>query len=50
MGFSVKEIYDFDESGFMMSIIFPGMVVTTSKDCSKAKMAQLNNRAWVIII
>ncbi len=33
------DIYNFDETGFMMGIIFAGMVVTTSDGCSKAKLA-----------
>ena len=33
------DIYNFDETGFMMGIIFAGMVVTTSDGRSKAKLA-----------
>ncbi len=33
------DIYNFDEIGFIMGIIFVGMVVTTSDGCSKAKLA-----------
>ena len=38
------DIYNFDETGFMMGIIFAGMVVTTSDGRSKAKLAQPSNR------
>ncbi len=33
------DIYNFDETGFMMGIIFASMVVTTLDGCSKAKLA-----------
>ncbi len=33
------DIYNFDETGFMIGIIFAGMVVTTSDGRSKAKLA-----------
>ena len=32
------DIYNFDETGFMMGIIFAGMVATTSDGCGKAKL------------
>jgi hypothetical protein len=38
------DIYNFDETGFMIGIIFAGIVVTTSDSCSKAKLAQPGNR------
>jgi hypothetical protein len=38
------DIYNFDETGFMMGIIFPGMVVTTLDGRGKAKLAQPGNR------
>ena len=38
------DIYNFDETGFMMGIIFVGMVVTTSDGRNKAKLAQPGNR------
>ena len=37
------DIYNFDETGFMMGIIFAGMVVTTSDGRNKAKLAQPGN-------
>ena len=33
------DIYNFDETRFMMGIIFAGMVVTTSDSLKKAKLA-----------
>ena len=44
------DIYNFDETGFMMGIIFAGMVVTTSDGRSKAKLAQPGNREWATVI
>jgi hypothetical protein len=44
------DTYNFDETGFMMGIIFPGMVVTTSDSCGKAKLAQPGNREWATVI
>ena len=34
-----NDIYNFDETRFIMGIIFAGIVVTTSDSCSKAKLA-----------
>ena len=44
------DIYNFDETGFMMGIIFAGMVVTTSDGFGKAKLAQPGNREWATVI
>jgi hypothetical protein len=44
------DIYNFDETGFMMGIICAGMVVTTSDGRSKAKLAQPGNREWATVI
>ena len=44
------DIYNFDETGFMMGIIFTGMVVTTSDGRGKAKLAQPGNRQWATVI
>ena len=43
-GIADKDIYNFDETGFMMGIIFAGMVVTTSDGRGRAKLAQPGNR------
>jgi len=44
------DVYNFDETGFIMGIIFAGMVVTTSDGYSKAKLAQPGNREWAMVI
>ena len=44
------DIYNFDETGFIMGIIFAGMVVTTSDGHGKAKLAQPGNREWATVI
>ena len=44
------DIYNFDETGFMMGVIFPGMVVTTLEGRGKAKLAQPGNREWATVI
>ena len=44
------DIYNFDETGFMMGIIFVGMVVTTLDGRSKAKLAQPGNCKWATVI
>jgi hypothetical protein len=44
------DTYNFDETGFMMGIIFAGMVVTTSDGRGKAKLAQPGNREWATVI
>ena len=45
-----EDTYNFDETGFMMGIITPTMVVTTLDGRSRAKQAQPGNREWAIII
>jgi hypothetical protein len=45
-----EDTYNFDETGFMMGIIFAGMVVTTSDGRGKAKLAQPGNREWATVI
>jgi hypothetical protein len=42
--------YNFDETGFMMGIITPTMVVTTSDGYGRAKQAQPGNREWATVI
>ena len=44
------DIYNFDKTGFMMGIIFTGMVVTTSDGRGRAKLAQPGNREWATVI
>ena len=44
------DIYNFDETGFMMGIISTGTVVTSSERRSNAKLVQPGNRQWVTVI
>ena len=44
------DLYNFDETGFMMGIIFLGMVVTTSDGRIRAKLSQPGNREWATVI
>ena len=38
-GIMEEDIYNFDETGFMMGIIFNGIVVTTSDSRGRAELA-----------
>src|SRR6478735_7082759 len=49
-GIDATDIYNFDETGFMMGVISTGMVVTSAERSSNAKLAQLGNREWVTVI
>lgn len=40
----ITDIYNFDETGFMMGIISTGIVVTAAEQRERAKSAQLGNR------
>jgi hypothetical protein len=44
------DIYNFDETGFMMGQISTGMVVTSSDGRAKAKKIQPGNREWVTVV
>jgi hypothetical protein len=44
------DIYNFDETGFIMGIIFAGIVITTSDGRCKAKLSQPSNREWAMVI
>jgi hypothetical protein len=44
------DIYNFDETGFMMGVISTGMVVTSSDGRAKAKKIQPGNREWVTVV
>jgi hypothetical protein len=44
------DIYNFDETGFMMGVISTGMVVTSSDGRAKAKTIQPGNREWVTVV
>jgi len=49
-GVAESDIYNFDETGFMMGIISTGMVVTNADPCSSAKLSQPGGRGWVTAI
>ena len=49
-GIQDADIYNFDETGFMMGVISTGMVVTSSDGRAKAKRVQPGNWEWVIVI
>ena len=49
-GIAVPDVYNFDESGFMMGIIAAAMVVTGAERRGKPKIAQPGNREWVTVI
>ena len=42
------DIYNFDETGFMMGVISTAMGVTSSERSGRAKAKQPGNREWVI--
>jgi hypothetical protein len=49
-GIVENDIYNFDETGFMMGMIFSGMVVTTSDGRGRAQLIQPGNREWATVI
>ena len=49
-GITDEDIYNFDETGFMMGMIFSGMVVTTSDGRGRAQLVQLGDREWATVI
>jgi hypothetical protein len=49
-GICDADIYNFDETGFMMGVISTSMVVTSSDGRAKAKKVQPGNREWVTVI
>jgi hypothetical protein len=49
-GISYDDIYNFDETGFMMGVISASMVVTGSERRGKRKKVQPGNREWVTAI
>jgi hypothetical protein len=49
-GILEEDIYNFDETGFMMGIISTTMVVTSSEKQGKAKLSQPGNREWATVI
>ena len=49
-GICEEDIYNFDETGFMMGVISTGMVVISSDGRARAKKMQPGNREWVTAI
>ena len=49
-GICDEDIYNFDETGFMMGIISTAMVVTSSDGCTNARRMQPGNRKWATVI
>ncbi|CCF45783.1 transposase, partial [Colletotrichum higginsianum] len=49
-GIQESDIYNFDETCFMMGQIAAGMVVTSAERRSNTKMVQPGNREWVTVI
>ena len=49
-GIVESDIYNFDETGFMMGVISSGMVVTSAHRRSGTKLVQPGNREWVTVI
>jgi hypothetical protein len=45
-----EDIYNFDETGFMIGVISTGIVVTSSDRQAKAKKIQPGNREWVTVV
>ncbi|KAL8296662.1 hypothetical protein RB600_001915 [Gaeumannomyces tritici] len=44
------DIYNFDETGFLMGMIAAVIVITTSEGRGKAKLVQPGNREWATVI
>ncbi|RYC79915.1 hypothetical protein BFJ63_vAg17202, partial [Fusarium oxysporum f. sp. narcissi] len=49
-GIRSDDIWNFDETGFMMGIIEPGTVVTSSHRQGRPKQVQPGNREWITAI
>ena len=45
-----KDIYNFDETGFVMGLILAAKVITGAKTCGKPQLIQPGNYEWVISI
>jgi hypothetical protein len=44
------DFYNFDETGFIIGLITPGMVIIRTNRCGRAKGIQPGNREWAIVI
>lgn len=49
-GIDVGDIYNFDETGFLMGMIASGMVIIGSERRAKPKSVQPGNREWITVI
>ncbi|KAJ0127194.1 Uncharacterized protein HZ326_29704 [Fusarium oxysporum f. sp. albedinis] len=49
-GIQLDDMWNFDETGFMMGMIEPGMVVTSSERQEMPKKVQPGNREWITAI
>jgi hypothetical protein len=49
-GIDLIDIWNFDETGFMMGIIASGMVVTGSERLGRPKSVQPGSREWITVI
>jgi hypothetical protein len=49
-GITDEDIYNFDETGFMMGVATTAKVVTASERCHRPKSVQPGNREWVTVI
>ncbi|EGU72922.1 hypothetical protein FOXB_16570 [Fusarium oxysporum f. sp. conglutinans Fo5176] len=49
-GIQSDDIWNFNETGFMIGIIKPGIVVTSSERHGKPKSVQPGNREWATVI
>jgi hypothetical protein len=49
-GIRSDDIYNFDETGFMMGMIASGMVVTGAERCGRPKSVQPGSREWITVI
>ena len=45
-GIIKEDVYNFDETGFMMGVIVSGMVVTSTERRARPRQAQQGNRDW----
>lgn len=49
-GIQDEDIYNFDETGFMMGVISSQMLITGSERRGKRKRIQPGNREWVTVV
>jgi hypothetical protein len=49
-GITLADIYNFDETGFMMGVIASGMVVTGTERRGRPKSVQPGSREWITVI